>query len=526
MNVKSGKSKNILCRCLRGLCRIRAPAGVTVYAIMIFTLMCTLIFTLIRSAIFSATAARIDTACSLASEAAFAGYSNKVFDKYGIFVLRNTSSASTRMNEVLQANMSGGQARLRNTYISDQVFMTDNGGEPFYKEALDYMQNESVTDYLSSLSGEISDSRKISGLENLGKISESISSMANENLSDETLREKFSSVEREVDTALGESDNHGNFVSFMKDDLSNGKTRWEEKLQREAESGESEATPDNDRSLLNGFRNIQRFLKGDLTGLVLGGRSVSGRNSSLEVKNEDITGSSYGGEGFGSNVIFTEYLFLKYKSYTDLSGSETGGANPLYELEYMIGGKDNDRDNLNLVMKRLALIRQGLNMLHIMSDAPKRGESDAMAAAMFGWTLNPLIIKAGSYAIMAAWSYAEAVSDLKLLYEGKKVPVYKTAANWNLSLEKMLTGDLAPAGGAGNTGLDYEMYLRGLLELMPVGTKCARAMDVIEMRMKDAGDTDFRMRDCVFSQVLYTSYEMPYSFAPYETEYEYAYSIR
>ena len=167
---------NLKCK-RQSILRIRAPAGVTVYAILIFTVISTLIFALIRSAIFSATTARIDSACSLASESAFAGYSNKVFDKYGIFVLKNTGNASARMNKVLTANMSGSAATLKNYYITDQTFMTDNGGEAFYKEAVDYMQNEAVTDYLSSLTGELSDSKAIAGLENLGRISLQIVTM-------------------------------------------------------------------------------------------------------------------------------------------------------------------------------------------------------------------------------------------------------------------------------------------------------------------------------------------------------------
>ncbi len=508
--------------------RIRAPAGVTVYAILIFTVISTLIFTLIRSAIFSSTMARIDSACSLASESAFAGYSNKVFDEYGIFVLKNDSSASARMNEVLRTNMSGSPAVLKNTYVTDQVFMTDNGGEPFYKEALDYMQNESVSDYLTQLTGELSDSKSVSGLENLGKISETASSLGDENLSGDELRRRFSSLESDVDSALGESDVHGNFLSFIKEDMGKGKSVWEEMERRKREEGVTYVEPESDKKKLDGFKNIRQFLKGDLTGLVLGSSPVSGRTASYPggVKNEDITGKSYEGENAAGNVAFTEFLFLKFKSYTDIKESDMKGANPGYELEYIAGGKESDRDNLNYVMKRLALIRQGLNMLHIMSDAKKRGESDAAATLMLGWTLNPLIIKGGSYAIMASWSYAEAISDLKLLYSGKKVPVFKTEATWNLSLENMLAGSLNPGGDKGGTGLSYEMYLRSLLEFLSVSVKCGRAMDVIDMRMADSGDTGFSMRNCLFSQSLYTEFALPYSLKPYVREYEYAYSVR
>ena len=50
-----------------------------------------------------------------------------------------------------------------------------------------------------------------------------------------------------------------------------------------------------------------------------------------------------------------------------------------YELEYMIGGKKLDEENLTSVVSRLLVIREGLNMIHILSDSKKRQEAQNLA---------------------------------------------------------------------------------------------------------------------------------------------------
>ena len=96
---------------------------------------------------------------------------------------------------------------------------------------------------------------KVTGLENLGNISEAASFLSDENLSDEELNRRLSSLESEVDEALGESDVHGNFVSFIKDDLGKGKEVWDEMEQRKRDEGVTYVEPESDRGLLSGFRN-------------------------------------------------------------------------------------------------------------------------------------------------------------------------------------------------------------------------------------------------------------------------------
>ena len=89
-------------------------------------------------------------------------------------------------------------------------------------------------------------------------------------------------------------------------------------------------------------------------------------------------------------------------------------------------------DNLSGVAARLVAFREGLNLVHILSDAGKRQEARNLALTIVGGTgILPLVISGGIF-IMAVWALGEALLDVRYLLEGKRVPVFKTdpTGNW------------------------------------------------------------------------------------------------
>lgn len=58
----------------------------------------------------------------------------------------------------------------------------------------------------------------------------------------------------------------------------------------------------------------------------------------------------------------------------DHSPGKDGGR---YQLEYLLHGKDNDRSNLENTVSELFLIRQGINLIQILSDTEKREAAKA-----------------------------------------------------------------------------------------------------------------------------------------------------
>ena len=95
-----------------------------------------------------------------------------------------------------------------------------------------------------------------------------------------------------------------------------------------------------------------------------------------------------------------------------------------YEVEYFLGGKDNDRDNLSSVATELVLIRSGANLINLMLDSKKQAEIRELATAVsFG---QVYIKKIAELLITMAWALAEAMLDTKALFEGKKIPLIMT----------------------------------------------------------------------------------------------------
>ena len=53
-----------------------------------------------------------------------------------------------------------------------------------------------------------------------------------------------------------------------------------------------------------------------------------------------------------------------------------------YEMEYLIGGKNADQENLKAVVNRLLLMREGANLLYLETDSTKSQEAMSVALAL------------------------------------------------------------------------------------------------------------------------------------------------
>ena len=166
-----------------------------------------------------------------------------------------------------------------------------------------------------------------------------------------------------------------------------------------------------------------------------------------------------------------------------------------YELEYLISGKTNDEDNLKRVVTELVAIREGMNLIHILSDSEKRQEANALASVITGVTGLAPLTGVIAFFIMTVWALGEAIVDVKMLLEGKKTAFIKSRETWNLTLSSLLelgkTGK-SSGGKAGDTG-----YLKLLMFLSDQKVQNYRLMDMIQWNLcKSQGD--FRMENCVY----------------------------
>ena len=170
-----------------------------------------------------------------------------------------------------------------------------------------------------------------------------------------------------------------------------------------------------------------------------------------------------------------------------------------YEMEYLIAGRGTDKENLGNTLARLLAVREGLNLVHILSDSAKREQARTLALAISGAAAVTPIVFVVTFFIMSVWALGEAIMDLRGLLAGKKVVLLKTSDTWTLSIDQLLTmGQQKGAEtGGGDKGLDYLSWLKILLLVEDTVRQEYRMMDMIQMNLQQK-QADFRMYRCLY----------------------------
>lgn len=256
------------------------------------------------------------------------------------------------------------------------------------------------------------------------------------------------------------------------------------------------------------LKQVEKLYRSGILELVLpnGAKVSTGVLGTPELPSESgmpINGAR--GISLFDHLLVNEYCgkFFRYfpaggEREKDKNGQEVGvdGTGGLaYEVEYLVGGKKLDEENLVFVVNRLLAIREGLNLMHIMSDSQKRQEAQKLAMMITGVAgLSPLVLLT-TFFVMSIWALGESLMDIRGLLAGKKVMIFKTSTDWTLNLENLLVmGQRGEIGtGGGERGLGYLSWLKILLFLDEIVCQEYRMMDMIQMNIcRKQGS--FRMR--------------------------------
>lgn len=180
-------------------------------------------------------------------------------------------------------------------------------------------------------------------------------------------------------------------------------------------------------------------------------------------------------------VFLQQYLLTYLTDYTHQISDR--GLN--YELEYLIGGKNNDIENLREVVNQLLLIREAANLAYLLSDVEKCEIAQALALALAGATANGVIIEIVKLGILVAWAFGESVLDVRALLQDKKIPLIKSQDTWTLGIESLgeLSTEYMVAKGS-DYGISYKTYLGVLLLFQQENKLACRAMDVQEITLQ------------------------------------------
>ena len=258
------------------------------------------------------------------------------------------------------------------------------------------------------------------------------------------------------------------------------------------------------------LEQISRMVKGNLLELVLpDGMTVSGETWGGNAgRYANQAKESLTRKNGAQWVLIHEYCGEFLIHALDRSSEHGGGR---YQLEYLLHGKNSDRSNLEDTVSELLLIRQGINLIQILSDTEKREAAQGLAAVITGIIGIAPLVEVMTCFIMTVWAMGEALEDVRSLMAGGNVPLWKSADEWKLSLDGLLrmgTGNTmgsesGDGGSNGNgtgqpkssRGMDYEQYLKLMLFAVDQGKKQTRIMDVVQaVIQKD--EPGFRLENC------------------------------
>ena len=290
---------------------------------------------------------------------------------------------------------------------------------------------------------------------------------------------------------------------------------------------EDDSKPD-----INLLTRIYKLFKEGITGLVID-TDISDKTIEYDnLADRVVTGTACDDISNLSirSALVNEYIISRFQNYTDYIDSENKGTKDIlsedrlldYETEYILCGGKSDKDNLCEVITKLSHIREGANLLYLITDSQKKNECFTLAVQLLGYTGNMVLIKAAQYLIMTLWAYAESIVELRGLYSGESISIIKNAGDWetdingliNLGRENISSGSVQWLKNAGKNrkgtvqpddkeadeilSLDYAGYLRILLLMQNGTTRNARVMSAMELVMVALGHNDFRMKDYIY----------------------------
>ena len=449
--------------------RLQANAYITVYLSLSLTIILALILALIQGARIGAVKMKSELAVDIAMNSVLGEYNRELFDKYGLLFIDTAYGANTgsiiktreHLSDYFSKNfemttigkLTGRTtlmpAKLSQVNITGYSIASDSGGAVLRRQILKYMEADPVEAAI-------------------GSIQDNVDELKSYGFDDTDVERNANSNETELSKPhYADTDGNGENETYYADNPAGQVTA------QKSIGILSLAAPDINEISAAAIDSSQ----------YASNRSLN-KGTGLD-ETEDT--------GVGPTLLFEKYLHEKCGCY----GLEKDDSRLKYELEYIYAGKDSDYANLEKVVEKLFLWKEAANFAYIITDEAKLAEAEALALTASVLLTLPELQEVIKMAIIFAWTFAETISDLRILLSGGKVPILKTGDTWNLSIENMLEFRDHLKNGGG-TGLSYEDYLKMLIFMEHKDKKTQRLMDIIEMNIrKTEGNAGFRIDNCV-----------------------------
>ena len=331
--------------------------------------------------------------------------------------------------------------------ITDVLLATDFEGKDFYIQAIEVAEDSVAIPYIEQLLGWF---EKVEATYDIGeKLHEDRKEMTDE-------IENVNGTEVAVKEAVWGEDREGNLILL-------------EEAEYEVVNIENPL-----EKILSGNILLRQIVSdvSDISGAAIEIDSLASHRKLAEGTVADFQDSN----GLWNKALFCKYAMDHFACYLE----EVNAGNGIkYELEYLVGGRSSDNQNMEVVVAELLAIREIDNYLSLMQDEVRMLEAHelavAISAALVPW-MEPVIYQA----LLLYWAYEDSVQDLQRLFQGEKIPIVKSL----------------PIDVISEFLLGYEEYLLLLLLFQSPKNLAMRSIDIIELDLRRT-QTLFRMDACI-----------------------------
>jgi len=220
-------------------------------------------------------------------------------------------------------------------------------------------------------------------------------------------------------------------------------------------------------------------------------------------------------DGVADTVLFHSYLSTHFSDFLE----ENGAGALSYEQEYLIVGKDTDKENLSSIAMRICAIRTILHFISLYADSTRKASVEQAALVMCGVIGLPALKSVVVFLLLFVWALEEAMIDTAAFLSGKRLLLYPGKGGGSLSLPEILRFSksfiLEKAKQKTNRkgiAFGYNEYLHLFLFLTPKEDKKYRAADLIQENLRKTYRTEFRLSRCVW-KISYQVDQKTYDYA-------------
>ncbi|WP_155841190.1 DUF5702 domain-containing protein [Butyrivibrio sp. AE2005] len=449
---------------------LRTKGYLTVFLSLTITMIMSLILALYSGARIGAVKMKTECVADIAMNSVLAEYSRELYRQYGLLMVdtsygtgsHSITNTEEHLRKYAQKNfepstvgrLTGTSTMMRafckDARITGSSFATDNDGAVLNRQILAYMSAEPAEGMLTDVDD------NIGKLKDAGLDTTDVDEMAREN------QEEIDSLE--LPTKINE------------------------------DGEEEEVSLGNPADAVNSQRGI------GVLSLAAGGIDIS--RAAADLSNYASNRTVNKGTGLrdyeeisaSEKLLIDEYLCEKCGRYS----GELEKSLLKYQLEYLIFGQNSDYRNLEKMAQTLFFWRQASNWVYMLGCSSKQSKADAVASALTAVLMAPEFKDPVKWSIIFAWVFAESVSDVNILLEGGRVPLFKSDSTWQLGLGEMLLFRENLGRKDCGEGLYYKDYLRMKLGMTDLKDKTKRLMDIIEMDVRrTAGNGEFMIDHCL-----------------------------